>query len=508
MEEQTDKHPQMDGPSASSPCRGRHGKLSSDRIPRLTKIIYGSGDWGVAAFNTLRQIFYAIFLTDVVGIEPRLASFAALIGVIWDAINDPLVGVLSDKLRTRWGRRRPFLLLFAIPYGLAFLILWWAPPWESQIALMIHVMLAYALSDTFQTLVVVPFHALTPEMTSDYDERTSLASYRMLFNFLASVAGGVVAPMIVDATLAGGGTQQQGYLLASILFGSTSVIPYLLIFFAVREKAQPEVQREMVSLRDTLRQAWENVPFRYATALYMLNWVAFDLVSAVLPFFLTYWIAQGDLLLKMPVLEMPIASAVLGVIAVLALPALPFWSWAARRFGKRIAFMAAIALWAVILMSLIFVPPMNMGLVMVISVLMSFSYSAAHMLPEAIFPDVIDWDELRTGQRHEGIYYGAKNFIRKLTTAIAIFLVLQVLGWLGYQQPPEGAILFQQPDAAVWGIRVLIGPVATLLLIALLVVTWFYPLTRSRYARVQRLLARRQRRAPTTGGHRDLPLHP
>ncbi|MCU0519085.1 MAG: MFS transporter [Anaerolineae bacterium] len=466
----------------------------TERIPVITKIIYGTGDWGVASFNTLRQIFYAIFLTDVVGLDPRLASFAAFIGVIWDAVNDPLVGAWSDKLRSRWGRRRPFLLLFAVPYGLAFLILWWAPPWKSQILLMIHMMLAYALSDTFQTLVVVPFHALTPEMTSDYDERTSLASYRMFFNFLASLAAGVVAPMIVDATLAGGGTQQQGYLVASAIFGATSVVPYLLIFFAVREKVQPEDLPKEVSLRDTVRQVWENVPFRYATAIYMLNWVTFDLVAAVLPFFLVYWIAQGDLLLKMPLLGMPIESTVLGIMAILAVPALPLWSWAAHRFGKRPAYLAAIAFWALILLSLLFVPPMKLGLAMVIAVLMSLSYSAAHMLPESIFPDVIDWDELRTGERHEGIYYGAKNFIRKLTTAFALFLTLQVLGWLGYQKPPDGAIVFTQPDAVITGIRVLVSPVASVLLIALMVVTWFYPLDRRRYERVRRLLARRQRR--------------
>lgn len=466
----------------------------TQRIPRLTKIVYGTGDWGMAAFNTLRQIFYAIFLTDVVGLDPRLASFAAFIGVIWDAINDPLVGAWSDKLRTRWGRRRPFLLLFAIPYGLAFLMLWWAPPWKSQILLMIHVMLAYALSDTFQTLVVVPFHALTPEMTSDYDERTSLASYRMFFNFLASLAAGVAAPMIVDATLAGGGTQQQGYVIASAIFGATSIIPYLLIFFAVREKVPPEAQPREVSLRETVRQVWENVPFRYATAIYMLNWVTFDLVAAVLPFFLVYWIAQGNLLLKMPVIGMPIESAVLGIMAVLAIPVLPIWSWAAQRFGKRPTYLVAIAFWALILMSLLVVPPMHMGLVVIMAVLMSFSYSAAHMLPDAIFPDVIDWDELRTGERHEGIYYGAKNFIRKLTTAFALFVALQVLGWLGYQQPPETATLFRQPDAVITGVRILVSPVATALLVALLVVTWFYPLDRRRYERVRRLLARRQRR--------------
>ena len=116
------------------------------------------------------------------------------------------------------------------------------------------------------------------------------------------------------------------------------------------------------------------------------------------------------------------------------------------------------------------------------------------MLPDAIFPDVIDWDELQTGERHEGVYYGVKNFIRKLTTAFAIFLVLQVLGWLGYQTPPESAVVFMQPDAVLTGIRVLIGPVASLILITLLIVTWLYPLDRSRYERVQRLLVRRRRR--------------
>jgi GPH family glycoside/pentoside/hexuronide:cation symporter len=107
---------------------------------------------------------------------------------------------------------------------------------------------------------------------------------------------------------------------------------------------------------------------------------------------------------------------------------------------------------------------------------------------------VIDWDELRTGVRREGIYYGAKNFIRKLTTAFAIFLTLQVLGVLGYQAPPEGANRFMQPEAVVWGIRILTGPVGAVLLLTVLVVAWYYPLNRTRYRRMQQLLARKHRR--------------
>ena len=103
------------------------------RLSFWTKLAYGTGDWGTASYGTLRQIFYAIFLTDVVGLEPRLASFAALIGIIWDAINDPIVGVLTDRMRSRWGRRRPFLLFFAIPFGLSFMLLWWAPPLKARL---------------------------------------------------------------------------------------------------------------------------------------------------------------------------------------------------------------------------------------------------------------------------------------------------------------------------------------------------------------------------------------
>jgi GPH family glycoside/pentoside/hexuronide:cation symporter len=466
-----------------------------EHIPLITKIIYGTGDWGMASFNLMRQIFYAIFLTDVVGLEPRLASFAALLGVIWDAINDPLVGVMSDKVQTRWGRRRPFLLFFSIPYGLAFLLLWWAPPIENQLALMAVVSLAYMLSDTLQTLVIVPFHALTPEMTTDYDERTALSGYRMFFNLLASIAMAVAAPMIIDAVMAGGGTQQQGYLLAAGIFGFSAVIPYLAIFFVVRERYGEERIPEMITFRETVRTAWENIPFRFATLLYMLNWVTFDIIGVVLPFLLVYWVAGGSLVATVPALGMPIESVVLGLMLITAVVVLPFWTWLAQKLSKRIAYVVGMVVGIVVLLVLPWVQPHQYTLVMILASLIGTSVSVAHVLPDAIFPDVIDWDELRTGKRHEGIYYGAKNFIRKLTSAFAIFLTLQVLGWLGYQSPPEGATHFGQLESALWGIRLLAGPVAALVLVSAVGVAWFYPLNRERYNRVRRLLAHRKERS-------------
>lgn len=469
--------------------------LPDERLPLWKKIVFGSGDWSISSFGTLRQIFYAIFLTDVVGLDARLASVAALLGVIWDAVNDPLVGMISDRVKSKWGRRRPFLLWFSIPYGLGFMILWWAPPWHSQVALAITVSLAYMLSDTLQTFIFVPLYALTPEVTLDYDERTSLTGFRMFFNLLASLTTAVAAPAIVDAVLASGATQQQGYEIVSALFGGLAIIPLLLIFFTIkeRERSEEEIEAEQhVSFKETVRTAWANIPFRFATGIYVLNWITFDLVALILPYYLTYWTSKGNLLAKL--FGLPIESAILGALLITSVLALPFWVWLAHKLSKRYAYMIGMSFWTVVLMLIFFLKPGQTKLMLFYAVLAGLSVSTAHVLPDSIFPDVIEWDELRTGRRQEGIYYGVKNFIRKLTGAAAIFLALQTLGWFGYQSPPTGATSFQQPESALMAMRVLVGPFGATMLLGAILMAWLYPLTRERHARIRRLLARKKER--------------
>ncbi len=473
-----------------------HDTPQKEDISIWTKLVFGSGDWSIATFGTLRQIFYAIFLTDVVGLEPRLASIAAFLGIIWDAINDPLIGILSDRVRTRWGRRRPFLLWFAIPYGLAFMLLWWAPPFKSQIALAVTISLVYMISDTLQTLISVPLYALTPDVSRDYDGRTSLTGYRMFFNLLASLTAAVSAPAIVDASLASGATQQQGYFIVSALFGALAVVPLLLIFFVVRERPRLQEESEKPSpLLATLKAAWKNVPFRYATAIYMLNWITFDLIGLVLPFFVAYWVAGGNLLQK--ALGLPLESAVFAFLLVTSVLVLPFWVWLSTRLNKNIAYMIGMAFWAIVQLLIFTIQPGQITYILILSVMAGISVSTAHILPDSIFPDVIEWDELRTGRRQEGIYYGVKNFIRKLTGALAIFIALQVLGWYGYQAPPEGATFFTQSPQTLTAIRVLIGPLGAVLLLSAILMAWFYPLTREKHGRIRRLLTRRRARHAT-----------
>ena len=469
--------------------------FNKGRLSFWMKLLYGSGDWGISSVGMMRSIFYAIYLTDVVGLEPRLASFGALIGIVWDAINDPIIGVISDRLRTRWGRRRPFLLWFAIPFGLSFIILWSAPDWESQTALLIYVTLSFMLADTLQTLISIPFLSLTPELTPDYDERTTLTSFRSFFQLMGALSVVIAAPAIVDMVLIAGGTQQQGFMLVGAIFGSIGAIPLLLLGIFVRETSTPEQQQSM-PFRETLSVAWENIPFRFAVGMHMLNWSAVDMIAVTFPYFLLYWVAQGDLLASIRIFGFDLAyeSAFFGILMSVCILFVPFWLWLSRIRNKREAYILGMAFWVTVALIIYTIQPGQTAYLLVIAALAGIGVSAAYVLPDSMFADVIEWDELRTRHRQEGIFYGIRTLIRKLTGALVIFITLQALGWAGYQSPPEGVTQFVQSDSTLKMIRLLVSPFGATIVSGTIIFAWLFPLSREKHGRIQRLLERRRAR--------------
>ena len=470
-------------------------KPSKTQLSLWTNLLYGSGDWAFSSMGMMRAIFYAIYLTDVVGLEPRLASFGALLGIIWDAINDPIIGFVSDRIHTRWGRRRPFLLWFAIPFGLSFITLWSAPDWESQTALLMYVTVSFMLADTLQTLVAVPFLSLTPELTSDYDERTTLTSFRSFFQLVGALTLVITAPAIVDTVLVNGGSQQQGFMLVGAIFGGLGAIPLLLIGLFIRESSRPE-QTEALPFRETLEGAWQNIPFRYMIGIHVLNWSATDMVVVIFPYFLLYWVAQGDQLASIRLFELELAyeSAFFGILMSVCILLIPFWRWLARWRNKREAYMLGMAFWVIVQLLIFTVQPGETGYLLAIAALAGIGVSAAYTLPDSLFADVIEWDELRTRRRQEGIFYGIRNLIRKLSGALVIFITLQLLGWSGYVAPPEGTLQFTQTDTALQMIRLLVSPFGAAVLCGTILLAWLFPLSREKYTRIQRLLERRRAR--------------
>jgi len=444
-----------------------------DRLSRRTKLLYGVGDTGFSLTTTIIGAYFAIFLTDVVGISPGVVAAAIFIGRSWDYVNDPLIGHVSDRTRTRWGRRRPFLLFGPLPFALAFAVLWWRPPWESNLALAIYYAVAYVVFDAAATFVYMPYFALTPELTLDYDERTALTSYRMFFSILASLVA-----FTIPLTMVGPFTPENAprVLRMGLTFGFISALPLLLTFFGTRER-QVYMEQKQPTLFQSLRAAMKNRPFVFGMVIFLLTWVAVDVLQSTLLYFIKYCAgreAQSDL--------------IMGLIFVTAIFTLPFWEWTSRRWSKRWAYVAGIAFWAVVQLVLITVNSSTpIALILFLCILAGIGVGAAHVLPWAIIPDAIEWGELQTGERHEGMFYSLITLVKKVTSSIAIPLVLVLLEVTGYV--PNAA---QQPPDALLGIRIVVGPIPAALLCTGILFAILYPLSRERYAQVcQELESRR-----------------
>jgi GPH family glycoside/pentoside/hexuronide:cation symporter len=443
-------------------------------LSRRQKLAYGTGDFSISLVSTLVGAYFAIFLTDVVGIPAGKAAIAILVGRTWDYVNDPLLGYLSDRTRSRWGRRRPYLLFGAIPFGFAFAMMWWRPPIASETWLLVYYALAYLVFDAAVTVVYMPFVALTPELTQDYDERTSLTSYRMGFSILASLVAFVVPAMIV-------GTFQpestRRFPVMGIGFGAVSVLPILVTFLGTREREE-FAHQERPRLWGSIRAAFRNRPFVFSMVMFLLTWMSIDLLQATLLYFIKHGLGRE-----------PQSDLIMGSIFVTALLALPVWLAASNRTDKRRAFVIGLLFWAVIQIVLILLTPAApLALVLVFCVLAGIGVSAAHVLPWSIIPDAIEWDELRTGNRHEGMFYSIVTLAQKVASSLAVPAALLLLEVRGYR--PASAT---QPPEAVMAIRILVGPVPALLLIAAIVFALFYPLRRDEHhAMVKKLEKRRQ----------------
>ncbi len=449
-------------------------------LSRRAKLTYGFGDTGFSLTSTIIGAYFAIFLTDVVGIAPATAAIAIFIGRTWDYINDPLVGYLSDRTRTRWGRRRPFLLFGALPFALAYLLMWYRPPLSSQVMLAAYYALAYVLFDTFATFVYMPYYALTPELTSNYDERTSLTTYRMFFSILGSLIAFTIPLLIV------GSFQPQNaprVFLMGAVFAFASALPLLLVFLGTKERQEYSALKEP-GLRESLRAAASNRPFIFGVVIFLLTWVSVDILQVTLLYFIKYVVqreSQSDL--------------VMAVIFITAIFFLPFWEWASRRLNKRLAYCAGIAFWAVVQIVLITLGPATpLPLIVGLCILAGIGVSSAHVLPWSIIPDAIEWDEWQTGERHEGMFYSLVTLSQKVASSIAIPLILLILQFTGYI--PTAAA---QPSSALLGIRLAIGPIPALLLGGGIVFSILYPLSRESHQRIVKELEAR-RAAAKSGG--------
>jgi glycoside/pentoside/hexuronide:cation symporter, GPH family len=457
----------------------------SEKVPLVTKLAFGAGDVGPAVATSIMSFFLLFFFTDVARLNPALAGIILLVNKLWDAVNDPLIGMVSDRVRTRWGRRRPWFLFGAIPFGLTFFLLFLVPNWGEMGKFWYYLVVSLMLDIAF-TVVNVPYTALTAELSRDYDERTSLNQYRFAFSITAGLLAAFFHPIIVNTVKAGGGTEQTGYILSAGVWAVVATLPFFFAFWGTYERHTPEEEAPM-PFREGLRTTFSNRAFRYVIGIYLLSWLVVQTVSTLVVYYLTYWLRRAELV-----------PFVLLAVQGSSLLFLFFWTWTSRRIGKKGVYYYGMIWWIVVSFLLFIVrPEWPPYVIIILGVLAGVGVATAYLVPWAMLPDVIEVDELKTGRRREGAYYGFFVLLQKLGLGLGLFLVSQALAISGYVTPPPGTTTpIVQPDSALLAIRIMIGPVPALILAAGIYLVHKFPIGKKEHDEMLRQLEARRAATP------------
>jgi GPH family glycoside/pentoside/hexuronide:cation symporter len=534
----------------------------SEKLNFTTKLAFGAGDLGPAITANILVFYLLFFFTNVAGLSAGLAGSVLMIGKISDAINDPIVGMMSDRTRSRWGRRLPWILYGAIPFGILYVLQWIVPHFSDHQnlntwGLFTYYVLIGVLFNISYTMVNLPYTALTPELTQDYDERTNLNSFRFAFSIGGSilslilaglifkafpdaedgwkrfmilglycsilailpllwcslkvqergkqailspvnkkffggfllVLGGVFAVFGIDRLVNSGIADYLGIFIILIsililLFGYTltdvKVESHLIDAEAIKEQNLTSNEPSL-PFREQLKIVFSNRPFLFVIGIYLCSWLAVQLNASILIYYVVSWMGLSEGKFSL------VALAVQGTALVM----LFFWKFVSEKLGKTAVYLMGTSLWIIAQGGLFFLQPGQITLMYILAVMAGFGVSVAYLIPWSMIPDVIELDELNTGQRREGVFYAFMVLLQKFGLAFGLFLVGIALQSAGFLQRLPGEDIPIQPESALWAIRIAIGPLPGIFLIIGVILAYFYPITREVHAEIRLKLQER-----------------
>jgi sugar (glycoside-pentoside-hexuronide) transporter len=438
----------------------------SEALPFHTKAIYALGDHTINLGLASMLFIYPFFLTDVAGISAGVAAFIPLVGRIADAFSDPLMGRLSDRSRWKYGRRRPFFLVGMVPLGLSYAAMWWnTEGMAEQTAANLYTAI-YVVFSLSMTVIAVPYLAIIPEMTSSYDERTSLNAWRAVGAIFGALLAAAAVRPIADAF--GGGP--EGFQQAGLVLGVWIMMMWPFIHRVTFERPPAHAGPDEGLLR-SIGSLVRHLAFIRLTGIYIMGRIAIDLTSTMFLYYFTWWLGRPDDF--GPTLALFLACVALSM---------PMWTAISRRVDKHTIFLLGAASW-IGSQALLFLaqPDWPRWWIFVGAAIGGVGYAAADMIPWSMLGDVVDEDELRTGHRREGVYFGLFMFLRKLGGASAVALALYLLGMTGYV---GGDGISSQPDESITAIRVLTAVVPSLFVALAALLAFRFPIGRARHAEI------------------------
>ncbi len=441
-----------------------------DSIRPHHRFLYSAGSLGVAlsyqAFSAYIQFLYI----DRLGVRASWIGLVWALYGIWNAVNDPLTGYWSDRTRTRWGRRRPWMVGALVPLAITFYLLWlpFGDVAWSEVAILFYFLLAVLLFDFFWTIFVMNWSALFPEIAVGEKQRAGVSALREVFSIFGVLVGVALPPLLAGADWSGRGG------MAALL---TAVTVVSLLLSLLGSKERPEFAAEpSPPFREAIRLTLRNRNFRvFLGANLMIQYVFLAMVASI-PFYAKYVLhIQGPTTFAGLTLDEELQNSVLLAAAFLmALPAMALWYALARRYSAWRALRAACLLSAATALYFFFPNTFAGGLLG--TTLFGLSLAGLLMLTNPLIADVTDEDEVQTGARREGMFFGMNGLIIRFAFVIQGLLTAAVFTLTGYVNPTEGVLYPAQPDAALFGIRLLTGGVPAVALVVAFVLLGGYTL--------------------------------
>jgi oligogalacturonide transporter len=453
----------------------------SEELTFWQKLGYGVGDIYGGGAGTLISFFYLVFLTDVVQISPGLAGTVILISKAYDAVTDPFEGVISDRTRTKFGRRRPYLLAGILLVFLSFFAMFYPVAYESETLRFVFVIATYLFYSTVVSIVMLNYNALQAEITLDYNERTNLTTFRIFFSTVSSILCALLPFEIVKLFP----DVRSGWIAMGIAFGLFFALPFIATVAATRERPEFQKEPQPFHWKQAFVEPFQVRTFVYVLIMYVTAFTAFDATSSIVVYYVKTYIGRGEEV-----------SFVLGSLLIAQVVSLPFYQWLSKRTSKPRSYIVGAAVFVIVMFfSFLITPASPTFALYVFAVMVGLGSGGVVMMVYAIFPDIPDVDELRSGERREGIYAALTTFMRKISSAIAVFVVAQVLELAGYIPPIEEAgKLIEQPQTAAFVMA--LRMVFVLLPVAFIAFGIFFaarfPLTVPVYERLEKILARRR----------------
>lgn len=428
---------------------------------------FGVGSIASAMFNAVPALVLLYFLTNSLGVSPAWAGAAMLFPKLWDVVTDPLMGFISDRTNSRWGRRRPWMFIGAITLPLAFYQVFAVPEFASWQGSYYWVMSWYIVAAACFTVYVVPYVSMPAEMTNSYHERTRILAWRMGFVVVGILVGGALAPLFIK--LGGGGRaghQLMGAGLGLIMF-------VVMVFTVVTSAKLPrrKWQKADAAGFQAFKIAFANRPFKVLMFSYMLMMVAGNCLMAAVPFYVAHILGQGGEFITVLFLCHLVPSLLF----------IPFWNAFSKRMGKNKGLLAGATIYGIGSTALFFIgatPPM--WLVLLVITLMGIGMGAIQLFPFAMVPDVIAVDRRKSGMNREGLFMGVWIANEKIGIACGAFLAAMVLEWAGFIEGTS-----TQPSAAIYGVQMAMGLVPALIMFLSMAVLKGYSLDRELLRHVQ-----------------------